>query len=159
MSERSIFDLDQYHLDYEWVQQPKLFHEYATKLAYARKTHEEAKSARDLVVAELDRRIRLTPSEFHIEKVTETVVSNTILLQPEYQKANSELIESKHFVDTLYAMTEALDHRKKALENLVSLQARDYFSEPRVDDTDVQEVMEEKRKKEIRKRGQTKRGE
>ena len=35
MSERSIFDLDQYHLDYEWVQQPKLFHEYATKLAAA----------------------------------------------------------------------------------------------------------------------------
>lgn len=152
--EPQVFVVDQFHLDKDWVQQPEFYHQYATKLADARMEWELAKADRDVVFAELDKAIRLTPSEYGLEKLTETIVANTVLLQPEAKKANRKVIEKRHEADLLQAMVDALDHRKKALENLVMLQGRDYFSEPRVDDEDVREVLNEKRKKHVRKKGQ-----
>jgi len=64
-------------------------------------------------------------------KVTETVVSNAVLLSKEYQEANalfsaarSERAMAQHDLNTI-------EQRKYALENLVSLWSRQYFSSPK----------------------------
>lgn len=130
--EFDFFDLDSNRLDGEWLNQPRLYHENALKLADARAELERAKSHRDVVAAELDREIRLDPAAFDIAgKVTEGAITNTILLQKRHRLAEEQVIQAKHTVDVLVAVVEALDHRKKALENLVQLEARDYFSAPR----------------------------
>ena len=129
--EFDFFELDSGRLDEEWVNQPKLYFRYATRLAEAKEAHDRAKAQRDLTVAKLDRNIRTEPLAYDIPKVTEGVVEKTVLLQPLYQAATKEVIDAKARVDQLEAVVSALDHRKKALENLVYLHGQSYFATPR----------------------------
>ncbi len=150
--EFDFFDLDKYALDNEWMNQPKLYFKYALKLADAREAFERAKAERDVVEAELDKDIRLHPQNYDMAKVREASVQQTILLQVQYKEANNDVIVAKHEVDVLQAVIDALDHRKRALENLVSLHAAQYFSEPRAKGVG-REVADNMTKKKIRRSG------
>ena len=127
-----LFELNEHNLDQEWMRQAKLYHHYALKLEEARADYDRAKAQRDVVVAELDKEVRLDPSQFGLPaKVTEKMVENTVLLQKRHRLATEEVIKARHGLGVLQAMVEALDHRKHALQNLVQLEARDYFAQPR----------------------------
>lgn len=145
------FAVDKDSLDEEWVEQPDLFHKYAVKLADARLAIEEAKAELDVTQSELDRDLRADPEAYDIPKVTETALSNAILLQPEYKKALAKVNQARHHQDILQAAVTALDHRKKALENLVFLHGQSYFSSPRARGEDA-EGMREAEKKSVRSR-------
>lgn len=127
-----FLEIDQHALDKEWLSQPKKVFKYAQDLAHARKTLDEAKTELDLAEAELDKTIRNDPGEFGIEKLTEKTVQAAIKEQKEYQAAQKELLEAKHAVDILAAAVNALEHRKRALESLVTLHGQQYFSSPSV---------------------------
>ena len=101
--------------------------------------------------AELSSEIRNNPNEFGIAKITETVVASTILTQDEFKSVQAELFDQKHQVDLLQAVVTSLDHRKRALESLVSLHGQDYFSSPRAD-TRSQETIDEIQKKSVRRK-------
>ncbi len=126
----SVIDIDQDDLVEEWKNQPRLYLEWSSKLADARKKLEEAKATIDVVTAELDDRIRTSPDKYDLEKVTENSVKACILRQEAHAAATSSFQEAKHEVDMLGAMVGALDHRKRALENIVQLWAAQYFSSP-----------------------------
>ena len=130
--EPAPFDIDAERLDQEWLEQSRLYHQAALRLADARRDHEQAKADRDVTCAELDRSVRSQPGKYGLEKVTEGAVANLILLQPEHKRATQKVIEAKHTADVFQADVDALDHRKRALENLVQLRLANYFSEPRV---------------------------
>ena len=125
------FDLDPHRLDEEWCRQPKMYHEQAVALADARKEHEQSKTERDLVAAEVDKDVRLHPSKYGLEKLTEEPIKKAVLMSKEYRKADTNVIEARHSMDIIQADLDTLDHRKKALENLVQLFLADYFSSPR----------------------------
>lgn len=126
-----LFDLDPARLDEHWTAHSREYHRYAQRLADARAEWERAKADRDVVQAELDRAVRRDPASYGVEKVTETVVERTILIQRGYQKAHDRVIEAKHTMDVLQATVDALEHRKRALEKLVELFLSDYWSQPR----------------------------
>ncbi len=127
-----LFNLDENLLDKEWINQVAHFFKYARKLARARKGHEEAKADLAVTEAELARDIRASPEAFQLppKPPANDVVEKTILLRVEHTRARDAVIIAKHRVDVLQAYVDALDHRKKALENLVHLRAMNYFSEP-----------------------------
>lgn len=129
--EPDLFALDPNRLDAEWVEQPRLYHVHAVKLADARETWERAKAGRDVVTAELDRFVRRDPAAFGLEKVTESGVEKAVILQIRHKDATEKVITAKHGMDVMQAMVDALDHRKRALEKLVDLRLAHYFSEPR----------------------------
>ena len=57
------------------------------------------------------------------------------------------MISTKHKVDVLQVVVDALDHRKKALENLVTLHGMSYFASPKAPKeirNDVKEVEAQK---------------
>lgn len=147
-----FFEIDKLRLDSEWVEQPKLFHKYSTRLADAKEELERAKAHKDVVEAELGRDIRSDPAKYDLPKVTEGAVEACILLQPSYQAALDQVIKSRHNVDLLQAAVDTLDHKKKALESLVYLHGQDYFSAPVAPHAE-KEKMEEMQKKQIRRRG------
>lgn len=95
-------------------------------------------------------------------KITETTVKNAVTSDREVQKARSAIIEAKHEVDVLSAAVSALDQRKRALENLVTLHGQSYFSTPSVRNLEPQartaaaEKIEETGKKAARSRGRKK---
>lgn len=135
----TIFEINKNRLDEEWVSFVKVYGEYAGKLADARKSLEEAKAERELVVAELDRRIRLHPDKFGLEKITEPALEKTITLLTSYRNAHTAVINAKHEQDTLQAMMDTLDVKKTGLENIVKLRLADYFAEPRANGEDVRQ--------------------
>ena len=154
MSEFKI-EIDRYRLDDEWVGQPELYWEYATAAVEARAVWEQAKARLDVVKAEFDIEIRTNPDDYDLPKVTETVIASTITTQKPVKDAVKAVIVAKEKLGYLEAAVTALDHRKKALEKLVELDARNYFSEPRAKG-DSREVMEEVEKRAIRRRGRKK---
>src|SRR6185369_66865 len=95
--------------------------------------------------------IRERPSHYGIMKVTIDAVEAVITEEETYQQAKQDLIASEYKVDMLEAAVKALDHRKKALENLVYLHGQSYFAEPR----DRSGSMDEAVKDQTRRRGQT----
>lgn len=126
-----ILEIDDKQLDREWVLQPRLYFRLACDLADARKEYERAKANRDLVYAEQDHQVRLHPSNYGVDKVTETAIKSAVLKSKAYATADEDVANAKHEVDILAAAVEAVEHRKKALENRVSLLALGYRSEPR----------------------------
>jgi len=156
--DESVLEINQLRLDEEWVNQPKLYLEYAAKLADARRDLDLSKSELELTVAELDADIRADPEGHDIgEKVTENAIKNCIPTLKRYQVANNALIDAKHKVDVLQAFVNALDHRKRALENLVDLHGQSYFAEPRARKEEDREAMTEAKDRMTMKRGQRKR--
>ncbi len=129
--EPEILHIDKHLLDEEWVNQPKLYFEYASELAQARMELEEVKAEFDVVKAETDLNIRSNPTDYELpEKTTEVMIGKALILTDEYAAAQKDVFTVKHRVDILSGAVTALDHRKKALENLVDLHGRSYFSKP-----------------------------
>jgi len=142
--EFDFFDIDINRLDEEWINQPKIFFKYASQLADARRKLEEAKAELDVIRAEIDLDIRSNPTNYFgnkIGKTTESLITSTILQQSKYQEALLSFRKRKHRIDILQAAVNALDHRKSALERLVSLHGQNYFATPKpIDKTSMETV-------------------
>lgn len=129
----SITAIDENALDEEWVNHPTKFHKYALRLANAKTMLAESKASLDVVEAEISLRVRKNPLKYGMDgKITEAVINATVLLNPKYQEALTEVTNAKHKVDILQAAVDALEHKKRALENLVTLHGQSYFASPRV---------------------------
>jgi hypothetical protein len=61
-------------------------------------------------------------------------------MQDQFKSSQAELFDQKHQVDLLQAVVTSLDHRKRALESLVSLHGQDYFSSPRADSSNQETI-------------------
>lgn len=130
-SQNEFFEIDKDRLDEEWVNQPRLYYKYARRLEEARSTLEQAKARVELIYAELDSRIRAKPEKFKLEKITDAAVKAVIQADEDYRAALTDMHNAREDVGTYQVAVGTLDHKKKALENLVDLRLADYFSEPR----------------------------
>lgn len=126
-----VFAIDKDRLDEEWVSQPLLYYKYAMRLADAREEFDRAKARKEVVEAELDAAIRRDPPAFGLEKITDDAIKKAIIRQRRHTEAQEELIKAKHTMDVLDLTVDTLDQRKRALEKLVDLRLKEYFSEPR----------------------------
>lgn len=124
-------EINELKLDQEWLGQPNMVWEYAKKKALANKRVSEAKAALKVTIAELSKAIRAEPLEYGLDKVTESTVENTILLQKEHRVDQQALIDAEYNADILGAAVAALQDRRRALEGLVELHGQNYFSDPR----------------------------
>lgn len=130
MDNKNFIDIDQNQLDKEWVNQPKLFLEWSTRLVHARADLEERKGTLAVMEAEKAADIRANPAKYGLDKVTETGIASAITLCPDVIDARAGFLDVKKDVDFLEAAVKALDHRKRALECLVTLFGQSYFSAP-----------------------------
>ena len=130
-TEPDFFTIDKNQLDREWVNQPRLYHKYALQLADAKRDLEQAKTAAELAAAGADASIRKRPAKYGIDKITEPAVKAKAATHPKFIEATKALQTAQHRCNVLQAAVNTLDHRKRALENLVDLRLADYFSEPR----------------------------
>ena len=146
----SDFQIDRYRLDDEWVKQPDLFRRYAEALADAKREYEEAKNDANLVRAEIELAMRKEPEKYDLPKITEGMIKAALDAADEMKEVEQKTIDARHKVGVLEAAVTALDHRKRALSDLVSLHLADYFSKP-VAREDGRERMEEAGKQRVRK--------
>src|SRR5690606_16872898 len=92
--EEDIF-IDESSLDVEWLNQPLLMQRYSREFAKAEKEVAKLKEKLSVTKATLDKDIRTNPSQYKISvKLTEEVVKNAIITDPEYQEQVEDLIEA-----------------------------------------------------------------
>lgn len=124
--------IDESALDVEFLEQTNLMIRYAEHASQTKREAEEAKENLELVRAGLDKDIRQNPANYGLEKLTETVVSSTIILQPEYQEASKRLIQANYEAGMARFAAQAISDRKNCLEALVKLHGQQYFAGPKI---------------------------
>ncbi len=124
-------EIDRDRLADELVGQPLQLYMWATKVADAQLELDTAKSALSVTYAELDKEIRDDPESFGIAKLTNEVVGQTIITQPQHRAAEAKVNRCKHAVGVLKAAVDGLEHRKRALTLLVEIESREYYADPR----------------------------
>ena len=124
--------IDKHQLDTEWLRQPMLYQHYSELLADADAEKNEAQAYLDYLKAKLDADIRGNPPEFGLLKATEGAIEAAIQMQDSYREAVKNLISCKKNLKILEGVVRAMDHRKNALEDLVQMWLRGYWSEPKI---------------------------
>jgi len=122
--------IDEDQLDKEWMKQPNLYRKYSTMLAETDADRRDQKEKIDYTKAELDIYFRDKFFEKGI-KFTEKVIDSNITMHGSYQLELKALGVLERKYSTLSSAVKALDHKKKALENLVQLWLASYFSSPK----------------------------
>lgn len=142
-------DIDENALDEEWVNQPKLYRQYATELADASDLYERACSNTKLVEAECYLDISENFEKFGLDKRTESGIKALIPTHEDYKEALDYEHTTKHKVDLLKGIVHSLSHRKTALEKLVDLRLADYFAEPKARTKSSRQVMDDIRTEKV----------
>ena len=135
-------EIDENRLDDECIGQPRLYYEWASRLADAKRDLEEAKAEAEVVKAETAKAIRSDPSQFDLAKVTENSVEETVVVQDEYGDSLKAVRDARHKADVLQGAVVSLDQRKRMLEKLIELWMAGYFASPKVPG-DMREQMDE----------------
>ena len=150
----NIFNIDRSSLDDEWAGQPNLFYDHAEELAHAKKDYEQKKAHVDVIRAKTALDIRRDPKPYKIPRLTDKIVEQLVTTDPKVKRAVNVMNEARHRMDILQAAVTALEHRKRALEGLVSLHGQSYFSSPKVKgDRELNETLEKRavRRRSLRK--------
>lgn len=119
-------------LDIDSAEQPELMMQYGRHEAEMEKQFESKKQKLDITRAELDSQIRKEPGKFGVEKITESVVSNTIIQQEEYKDAYDKYLEAKFEYSMAKNALRAFSSRDNMLANLAKLHGQQYFAGPSV---------------------------
>ena len=142
-----FYQFDKYRLEVEWEKQPKLFWEYSKVLAERRADVERARADEKVVYAEVEQEFRLSKVD---DKVTEAAVKAAVLVSDRYRGAVESRIKSEFDADIAQAAVSTLDHRKRALENEVSLFLSGYFAKPRLVKKEDQDELDMMKKRKLR---------
>ena len=127
-----LTEIDIFNLHLECQNQDSLVGYYGRKLADAKLKHERAKTARDLFEAETARRIRRKPQVYNLKRLTEGAIKEVITVEVLTSDAHEKVLKTKHTLDILEITLRRLEHRKRALSDLVYLQGQNYFAAPSV---------------------------
>lgn len=137
-----MFDIDLSRLEEEWVNQPKRFFVHASRLTKARKKESIIKAARDVIISDIDLKVRKNLKKYGIDnvKLTEAVILGVVRKQPKYIKAQNRRLQAKYRVGICQDIVNASLQRKSALENEVKLLGQNYFSAPQASRKDAEQI-------------------
>lgn len=137
--------IDESALDLEWLGQASLMIRYTEASARARREVDRTKEKLSVKRAELDKKIRKNPDKYDIEKITESVISNTIIVQASYKLIQDELIDAQYEHQMASGAVQAVEQRKQALENMSKLLGLQYFAGPKTPRDLPHEVQQEQK--------------
>lgn len=152
LSEKMEIDIDR--LDENWLEQAPLFFEISTKLVKAKEKLAKKSTMLELREASVAQDARDFPEKYGIAKITESTIKEAVKLDKDRVDALEKVSIAKSSVELYQVAVNALEHRKRALESLVTLQGQNYFATPR-EPTNNRE--EQKRREDMRK-GKIRRG-
>lgn len=124
--------IDPFALDEEGLIQPTLMKKYTSLLASAKKEVDEVNEKLAVCRAELDKKIRLNPDKYSLDKVTNDTVLAAIVTNKKYKAIVHELIEAKYQKEMTSGSVSSIEHKKSSIELLVKLLGINYFAGPDV---------------------------
>lgn len=115
----------------EWLKQSGLYMFYSEEWASAVKKRDHLKQEIEAKNAELLTGIIKRAIDSGEKKPTEKAIEAEIALDIGMQERQTKLIDLNEEVNLLSSGLKALEHKKKALENLVTLYLAGYYSSPK----------------------------
>lgn len=149
MDYNDLLEIDLFALDLEWQRQPSLYIQVSEKASEAFQKFTELKDFFNVREAEISLEYRLgkkimEDSEGKPMKITDKAVDSMLGANSELDDIKKQMREQKKIYDDASALITAIEHKKKALENEVSLYLSGYFSEPRekriIDETQKRDI-------------------
>lgn len=128
-------EIDRDRLDTEWVRQASTMMKYLDLSSRLDRKQKAAKERIDYIKAKkyIEIKSRLMKTEGGKKAPTEGQINSLVIVSEEVQEAiNDFLVASKRY-SAAQSAVKALEHKRKALENLVQLYLSGYWSEPRSD--------------------------
>ena len=142
---KSAITIDRNRLDIECETQADRYFDAAVGLAEAKENYAALSAKLDLLESDLAVQVKQDPSAFGLESVSEKIVFAVVKQQKEYQELLTAVQAAKHDVDIHGVFVEALDQRKRMLQELVALHGQSYFAVPVVSG-DVKKEVERRSK-------------
>ena len=131
MDYASLMSIDPNRLDQMWLEHTGRYMEMVQHAVDARINYEGLKDRLDVVKAQVDRNIRANPSAYGLEKVTEGAVGAAVLLSQPYMDAQAGVTEARKVQLLTQGAVDAMEHRKKALEEITQLTLSGWRGEAR----------------------------
>lgn len=137
MNYSDALTIDPMSLDKEWERQSNLYYQASGEASEAFENLTALKDYLNVKTSEIALQYRSgelqkMDSDDKPIKVTDKALDALLGADETLAKIKKEIREQKKVYDDAGALVSALEHKKKALENSVSLYLSGYFSEPRV---------------------------
>lgn len=126
-----ILQIDEHHLDRECIHLPNQYRQAAFQAAELERDIAETEAELQVREADLCLKIRATPGQFHLEKVTEGAIKELLLINPELRRMEEKLRQLRFKADLMKKLCTAIDMKKRSLTNLVELHSAGYHAEVR----------------------------
>lgn len=124
------FNINPLKLHEEWRDQPDMMSRAVRMAAECQKEYDKAAENLKFVQARLSLSVRKSPSQYGLEKVTDSSVDAVIAQDFDCRAAERVVIDAKEKRNVADGVVVSLEHRKRALTKMVDLWIHDYYSEP-----------------------------
>jgi hypothetical protein len=149
--EQLDLSVDELRLCEECKRQIDLCLSWGRKHAEAVYELDRAKANLEVVKAESDGVVREAASAAG-KKTTEAAIASAILASSAYQVALEQTHKAKRNVNLLDSVVTSIEHRKRMIDNIIQMEMRAYFAEPK-GPGNRQEWQEELKRRRVRKKG------
>ena len=147
---KTELEIDKFNLDKEWVNQPCLYLKYAELSTEAYKILEEKKLLLDVKYSSKYSSLKAEAEKSGL-KSTDTSIKSMVETNDEIISIKEEIIKAEYNYKMLQKIEAAFSMRKSALENLVFLFTKSYYSEPdagKKNNSDIQTSFAHRRQQE-----------
>jgi hypothetical protein len=124
--------IDRYNIDEELLRQPQLYIDWALKAANAEVETKEAEHDYDIVRGEVEKKVRLNPKLYGLDKITESALKYEASINSKVRKYFKIWMNALRNEKVLKRAEKAFQQRKDMLESLTFRDSRIYHAEPRV---------------------------
>jgi hypothetical protein len=131
-SGKSLSAIDLGQLEQDFSVQAKLMSGAVGFLIKAKKELRTVQSRREVVGAEVKRRIRKRPDRYGIKRFSEGALKEALTLDLDYQSIVDEENKAQDKVDSYQGIVNVLEHRKRSIEGEITLHGQGYFAKPKV---------------------------
>lgn len=124
--------INKYKLDDELVRQPQKFYEWAKAEVIAADEAGRLKDAVEIEKAKIEIRIRNNPSLYDLpDNPKEALIKAAVTINRKVRRANRKYLKALKVQRLLAKAEKSMEHRKKSLEGLVSMNIQMHFSTPK----------------------------
>jgi hypothetical protein len=130
MSVKDDIKIDVTDLDQQWTDLPDMFHNYSEEGDLIEAEIKYKKLEQELLGADLDMKIRKTPADFGIEKLSENVVFSTIRQDAKWRDLSFEILELEKQRKLMASACRSLEMKKDALKSIQALYLSEFYIAP-----------------------------
>jgi hypothetical protein len=131
-SYKEDIQIDIHDIEGDWIKQSSLYMKYSELHANATASRDRLKQELEVERAEVFARVKKQWKSLGFEKKPTDAEANKFVDQDELiDEIANELIEANKEVNILLSAKIALDHKKRALENITSLMIHNLFADPK----------------------------